>query len=246
MRDASRTVRYSIEAALYLLFFLASRWIGAKPWVPLAGVGIGWVLDATCPTAISHAMIPFFSGGVAHSAFERIVRRDRTAIALTLLAPLSVALWALAVSGVSTSVWSHVDWAWRIYTLCTGALLLPVTILCLAVLETRHGTIARYVAILGDVSYSSYLLHFPLQLLAVLLLMTAGIEPSILVSRPFMLGFFAVLLLVSYASYRWFERPIQLRLRAAWPSMGTSGYGTGAPRGTESNVWEWVSTDRRH
>ena len=201
--------------------------------MPLAGVGIGYVLDATCPTAISHGMIPFFAGGVAHSAFERILRRDRTAIALTLLAPLSVALWALAVTGVSMSPWwMHLDWGWRIYQLCTGALLLPVTILCLAVLETRHGTIARHVAVLGDVSYSSYLLHFPLQLLCVLLLVTAGIAPSILLSRAFMVGFFAVLLLLSFASYRWFERPVQRRLRAAWHAMRTSGYGTRAPRGT--------------
>jgi peptidoglycan/LPS O-acetylase OafA/YrhL len=207
----------SIEVALYLLFFLVCRWIGANAWLPLAAVGIGYVLDATHPTAITHAMIPFFAGGVAHAAFDRIVRRDRTAIALTLLVPLTLALWALAVSGVTTSLWRmHTSGAWRAYQLCTGALLLPVTILCLAVLETRHGTIARHAAVLGDVSYSSYLLHFPLQLLCALLVMTAGIEPSILVSRPFMLAFFAVLLALSYASYRWFERPIQLRLRTAW------------------------------
>jgi peptidoglycan/LPS O-acetylase OafA/YrhL len=214
----------SVEVALYLVFFVVVRSIGAKAWVPLAGFALAYLLNATYESAVSHAMLPFFAGGVAYVALGRIVRRNRTAIALTVLAPITVALWTLAVSGAyPSSRWArNVVWVWELHGFFTCAVLFPITILCLAVLETRHPTIGRRVAVLGDVSYSSYLLHFPLQLLCVLLVTVVGIEHSILLSPRFMLGFLAVLLLLSYASFRWFERPLQRMLRARWQSSGSS------------------------
>src|SRR5207244_9707990 len=43
-------------------------------------------------------------------------------------------------------------------------LLFPLTILTLAVWEARRGRLGRRLAFVGQISYSSYLLHFPLQM----------------------------------------------------------------------------------
>ena len=70
-------------------------------------------------------------------------------------------------------------------------------------------------AVLGDISYSSYLLHFPLQLMAASVVVLAGLDRSSFLSVPVLAGFFLVLAALSYASYALLERPAQSFLRGA-------------------------------
>ena len=101
----------------------------------------------------------------------------------------------------------------RLGQVTTVALLFPLTILTLALLEARFQGMARRFAFLGDISYSSYLLHFPLQLVCAIALAAWGIDRSVCNSPLFMLGFFAVLVAVSRMSYRWLEMPAQWSIR---------------------------------
>ncbi len=66
--------------------------------------------------------------------------------------------------------------------------------------------------LLGDVSYSTYLLHFPLQLLIVDAAAYYGFQINF--NRPSIVLFFlAVLLLLSVLTYYYFERPVQYFIR---------------------------------
>jgi peptidoglycan/LPS O-acetylase OafA/YrhL len=80
--------------------------------------------------------------------------------------------------------------------------------------ETERGSLGERVAVLGDISYSSYLLHFPLQLLATSVAVLAGLDRAMFLRVPVLAGFFVVLAVLSYASYALFERPAQSLLRA--------------------------------
>ena len=65
------------------------------------------------------------------------------------------------------------------------------------------------------VSYSSYLLHFPLQLAFVLVIPAASTESAAYDFPWALLAFFAIWFPLSVASYRCFERPAQSVLRRA-------------------------------
>jgi peptidoglycan/LPS O-acetylase OafA/YrhL len=100
------------------------------------------------------------------------------------------------------------------------AFLFPLTILWLALTETRHGGFGRKYAFLGDLSYSSYLLHFPLQMLVMGVLIQARATQEVFYSPVLLLLFFAVLIAVSLASHRYFEVPVQRYLREKCRAAG--------------------------
>lgn len=91
--------------------------------------------------------------------------------------------------------------------------LFPLTIVSLALVETWRGTLGRRVAFIGHLSYSSYLLHFPLQLAFVLAAGTLGVSRDVFYTRESFLLFVAVLIPLCFASYRWLELPAQRVLR---------------------------------
>lgn len=106
--------------------------------------------------------------------------------------------------------------AWAIKVLLSNlptVVLFPLTILALVLLEYRVGPIGQSLSFLGDISYLSYLLHFPLQLFVVILAMRFNVDHSLYYSGWAMAGFFVVLLTLSLASHRYVEIPMQRCLR---------------------------------
>ncbi len=72
---------------------------------------------------------------------------------------------------------------------------------------------------LGDISYASYLIHFPLFILAKIVLAGDDLQ----VGPLGFIGYALVLLLLSHAAYRWLEKPAQRALNGAvpWNRRGT-------------------------
>ena len=106
--------------------------------------------------------------------------------------------------------------AWIIKMLLSNLptlLLFSLTILALVLLEYRVGPIGQSLSFLGDISYLSYLLHFPLQLFVVILALRFNVDHSLYYSGWAMAGFFVVLLTLSLASHRYVEIPMQRFLR---------------------------------
>jgi peptidoglycan/LPS O-acetylase OafA/YrhL len=64
------------------------------------------------------------------------------------------------------------------------------------------------IAPLGQ-ALSIYLLHFPLQLIAVWTISRLGYSRSVFGEPTVLVAFFAVLILTSRLTYRYFERPMQ-------------------------------------
>ena len=196
----------SIEILLYAIFFLAASARLAGTW-QIAVICIAATLAYPAQEAILvRGIMDFFAGGLAF----RLV--DATA---------SVRPAARYAGGVGVLLTGAFLMIARVayepdFIRAATLLTFPSLVYLLAISETRISS--GRLQWLGDLSYSSYLLHFPLQLLAsYAVLAIAGPDGVTLFSRAWtLLAFFAVLVAVSLASNRLIERPAQkfiLKLR---------------------------------
>lgn len=196
----------SVEALLYLIFFVLFR--VARPGNAIcAGIAVaGLVLYAETPLyRVGQGLWCFFLGGLIATWCKTIPRG-----------------WLYGITAAAFVLGLAMPYEWPIfagltfgYFYCT--VFFAGVVGCLIVLDRPLQRVARFFSWLGDISYSSYLLHFPLQIMFVL--------PIILwegryVGRPFgsawmMLAFFAVLIPLSLVSYRLFEAPARRGIRSA-------------------------------
>jgi peptidoglycan/LPS O-acetylase OafA/YrhL len=186
----------SAEVAVYAGFFVLMRRFAPTPKlcaaVIAAGlglqlIGIDWVSIA-CATY-------FFAGGLA------------TLIRPKPVVPAAVALIALTGTCIATGTLGDRD---KLPTI----LLLAVP--CLLVILTRDWRFLvrwqKQVQFAGNLTYSSYLLHFPLQMALAILVAASGVVPP-LTSPLFLISYLGATLAIAALSYRWFELPAQRWIR---------------------------------
>jgi peptidoglycan/LPS O-acetylase OafA/YrhL len=97
-------------------------------------------------------------------------------------------------------------------------ILFPSTLCSIALIEIDKGPLLKPISWIGDISYSSYLLHFPLQLGFALAVSYGIINPSFYLNPVSLWIFFSLLILLSYFSYIRFERPMQKWIRNKFTS----------------------------
>jgi peptidoglycan/LPS O-acetylase OafA/YrhL len=222
----SPTWSVSVEVVLYVVFFLLCRWFrpGVRVLLVLAVVGLFAVPVLYWP--LGHGLGSFFLGGCVYLVYLRVLRSRSRKTVTTVLAGLAVIFWVTAASSLYLQVTTRQVLAALLLRVPSSVplpsgivatlVLFPLTILVLALVETERGTLGRRLSLLGDVSYSSYLWHFPLQLLFVLTALCLGGSRAVFHSPWVFLGFFALLLPLSLASYRYLEMPAQRYLRRVW------------------------------
>ena len=206
----------SVEVFLYGVFFLIGRRL-QRGWASvIVGLAVGCMLQRFVgPLGVG--MVFFFLGGGVYVLVDAIERRTWNFPLHWLVAVMTALLWVLVVRAAdplqNRTAPTLIQWLiGDFFSACT-LVLFPLTILSLVLIEIQRGRLGRRIAFLGDISYSCYLLHFPLQLAIALVLEATQVDQHIAYSRIFMLFFFAVLIPASFASHRFFEMPMQRWLR---------------------------------
>jgi peptidoglycan/LPS O-acetylase OafA/YrhL len=209
----------SVELLIYLFFYIATRMFGASFFMAilcLAACSAFSFLMGFEPV-IGRCLFYFYAGGLACLAYEFIRGKSSVYQAIATLA-------GAILIGVCTRRFEsthNVDFVLNFE--------IPVVLVVLA-LNSHFLThrLSRVINALGNLTYGSYLLHFPIQILIMLAVDMLGINHHFAASPYFLAAYIVGVLIVSHFAYCLFEMPAQrlIRARFAPPLQSESGQRT--------------------
>lgn len=213
----------SIEILLYAVFFVFSRWINLTFKSVFITIFVGHLLHRfdviyDLEDFIALGIRNFFIGGLIFMAYERLIKEgDTWKVSLWLPLVTSVA-WLATLVIMNPHYNFEFDRlppmiAHKIVSAWPSFALFPMTILSLALIETKRGAFGKRLSFLGDISYATYLLHFPLQLAIAMVMVPLAINWKLFYSPLSMAIFFILLVIWSLVSHQYFEVPMQNFLR---------------------------------
>lgn len=193
----------SIEILLYITFFAFAHML-PRPWIgqfvmTMVAVLAGIVIAVFGTQHLGEPIFCFYAGCLTALLWWRFCSGDRTvSVVVALLAGLVIALVCVAVP--------------EPHAIILGVVAYPSAVLLLAALQEVCPRGGRSMRLIGDITYSTYLLHFPVQL-TLILLVKSGLLVIDFTSPAAWLAFFALLLAVSIPTYYGFECSMQRWLR---------------------------------
>ncbi len=206
----------SVEIFVYIVFFLSLRFLFTLGIIgPILMAALFALLFAVdIPGAFWQCGTYFFAGCGVYIWLIKFRERNFASALAGVLA---------MVGGVLLLRWNapHTDDAGRV-CLFSGLVLTAASI---DFWDKRH-TAARF-AMVGNMTYSLYLLHVPVQILIILVMNQLRIGRDVVTSPWFFLGFIALMVVLAVLSYRNFELParhwvrksLQPKARVALPAM---------------------------
>ncbi len=199
----------SVEVLVYLVFFVLLRQFG-QMWI----VNVGIVLFCIVATlmSVSNSIIEclafFYVGGV--SALATLALHKTNGERHWRVAAMVVLVFLVPSIAVGLNLYQSRYFTFFVLLIYTGALLS-----CMSGDYPLHPRIRNILEAAGNMTYSSYLIHFPIQLAIALLYHCARKEIPVY-SGLFFILYMMTTLVVSYVIYRYFEKPAQAFIRERW------------------------------
>jgi peptidoglycan/LPS O-acetylase OafA/YrhL len=215
----------SVEVLLYIVFFAVVR-AGLRGAVPALALALAATLVFPFDGQIARGLAGFFMGGVTYYATDAISSHPRGKTFAKAIVVAALAAWCLALLEIydgwidATLAFAPVGIAhfvaaneYPIFLAGFVFIVVPLTLMALALDEELLGGPYERLTFLGDISYSTYLIHFPMQIALALIALRLGWKPHDFMNVGAMLAFYAVLIALGALSYYRFERPTQALLR---------------------------------
>jgi peptidoglycan/LPS O-acetylase OafA/YrhL len=185
----------SVEVLVYVVFFLMLRFVTKSALLNLVVIVICLNLSGQVFSCLAF----FYAGGLAAIARRAIAPATQKFAIECMAWSVAVVTW---IFGLQFAV---IDWVFLLTYM-------PLLLFCLSCEIAPSASVQRLLEATGNLTYSSYLLHFPIQLLIASGFAAAGTP------IPFYDGWLFAMyitstLLASYFTYRYLEAPAQALLR---------------------------------
>ncbi|WP_293997257.1 acyltransferase family protein [Sphaerotilus sp.] len=203
----------SLEILVYLLFFLTVRCFGPSPLVSVVLVAVG---GAAVVAKVAHpvfgCMASFYLGGLTATGSRSVFAKAHQTLLKIMLLTFLVAAPVLAMTtGLGDSKYIK-----HLFIL----LYTPALLYYMAEFFKVPNRLQKTVLMLGNVTYSSYLVHFPIQLSTALVCFYIG-QPVPAGNPLFFLAFMGFTLCLAVLTYQHFEMPAQSELRISLSTRRT-------------------------
>ena len=204
----------SVEFFLYIVFFMICKSNKTSTKFIIILSLLGFILSAFY-SPLGRGIGSFFLGGCIYCVYSSVLATKKSEQILRIVIILTAGFWIAEIYASFNN--------FPLGKLFSAIILFPSTILTLALIETRQKEFGKRLSVLGDISYSSYLWHFPLQLFFFEASKLLGANINIFNSPIMLVAFFSLLLLISFFSHRYIEMPVQRYIQSWWTTLRGSG-----------------------
>jgi len=193
----------SVEIVIYMAFFYLMLMTRPSAIQCLLAIVLAKILmHFNLQSSISHCIYFFFAGGLLQRIDQSIRSETRK---FAFMISVLFAITVLALLGL------HVVSKGQ-----TSELLLAASVVNTFVLVDNFVPAFNRVAWMGNLTYSSYLIHFPIQISLVLVLDAFHISRSLFLSPLVFLAFLAATFTLGWLVYHVYEMPMQNLIRSQW------------------------------
>jgi peptidoglycan/LPS O-acetylase OafA/YrhL len=189
----------SVEILVYLMFFAFLKAVGVRPLTSLLWFAWSLLFYKDSPTPVFECAALFALGGVVnqmHGWLKVRSKGDFSAIGGISLFATSV----LSVNAGWVSLATGVQWG-----------IFPSLIWLAASLEVRGISSGALGLGLGNITYSSYLLHVPIQISIIMVLDGIVGSREVVSSPTFLLAYLLAVICTAALAYKFVELPLKLR-----------------------------------
>tara|TARA_Y100000590_G_C15677562_1_gene998600 strand:- start:617 stop:1672 length:1056 start_codon:yes stop_codon:yes gene_type:complete len=192
----------SIEALLYSVFFIVFSLKKNDYAVTLVSIFLG-IIVFFINKWIGYAMYCFFVGGLTCLIYKKIITNKKN---------LKLSFIASTFFIVTTIIFLNYTDNKILIKIATYTFLFPSIIINLMIIQVFFNSAGKFFSIIGDISYSVYLIHFVFQIIVKLTMFNFGLKFNFNSELIFLIYLFS-LYIISFLSFRYFEIPMQRILR---------------------------------